>query len=58
MNGSSGQPSKAFQRAIHYLRQTQNAEQPKKAERQFTIAISRQHGARGSQVAEEIGRRF
>ncbi len=58
MNGSAGKPSKAFQRVIDYFQQQQSVEPPKKAERQFTIAISRQRGARGSEVAEEIGRRL
>lgn len=58
MNGSPGKPSKAFQRVIEYFQQQQSTEPPKKAERQFTITISRQHGARGSQVAQEIGRRL
>ena len=40
------------------MRTKQESEPPKKQERHFTIAISRQRGARGSRIAEEVGKRL
>lgn len=58
MNGLTGPSSGAFQRAMDYLRQRQQAAEEKKHERHFTIAVSRQRGARGSRVAAEVGRQL
>lgn len=58
MNGSLRKPSGAFRRTLEYLQQRRDASSLEAERRHLTIAISRQHGARGSQVAQAIGRRL
>jgi len=61
MTGPWGTPGKPFQRALAHWRRRQQesqtpAEEPKRIA--FTIAISRERGAGGSAVANELGRRL
>lgn len=55
MNAASPKPSGAYQRTLEYLQRKQETQPQEAIERKFTIAISRQYGARGSQIARKIG---
>ncbi|MCG8585271.1 MAG: cytidylate kinase-like family protein, partial [Pirellulales bacterium] len=55
---SATRPSGSFQRVTEYLRKKQQAEPSAPESQPYVIAISRQHGARGSEIAEDIGRQL
>lgn len=55
MSGSIGKPTGSFRRAMEYLQQQPDSQEEAGSGRALTIAISRQHGARGSEIARELG---